>query len=58
MTRDVIGLFAKMVPLILPQTPQKRFYVWKRVVLFRPVNVLGKSYHLKHRRRLVPRGYN
>jgi hypothetical protein len=30
-----------MVPLILSQTPQKRSDLWKRVVLRRPLKVLG-----------------
>ena len=29
----VTGLFAQMMPLILPQTPQKCCDLWKRVVL-------------------------
>jgi hypothetical protein len=47
-----------MVPLILLQTPQKRCDLWKRVVLRRPLKVLGKSHHLEHRRCLVPCGSN
>jgi hypothetical protein len=44
-----VGLFAQMVPLILSQTPQKRCDLWKRVVLRRPLKVLGKSHHLEAR---------
>ena len=54
----VTGLFAQMVPLILPQTPQKRCDLWKRVVLRCPLNMLRKAHHLEHRRRLVPCGSN
>jgi len=47
-------LFGQMMPLILPQTAQKCFHLWKRVVLLCPINVFGKSHHLEHRRNLVP----
>jgi hypothetical protein len=45
----VTGLFGQIMPLILPQTPQKRCDLWKRVVLRCPLNMLRKAHHLEHR---------